>query len=248
MARVTEFVAAVPDGRRRRNADCDAAARIRRLPGGCVVPVDPDPQAAEGRPVHAPPLVARREPRVLALPDQRQLPGRARLRLRPAGDAQRLGRFPDHLQRVLRHRPPHRWSGGSSSRMRRVCRCRDRSGPMTRRARRRARKPPRALPHLPRHRPPHRSQRRTPDQRARRGLGRVATHRRDRGRAARADPLAGRAPAARRLVLPHPRRARHEHADLLHHLLRDGGAGLREHGATRRAELGAEDIVGGLRR
>ena len=38
----------------------------------------PDPQAPEGRGVHAPPLVARREPRVLALPDQRQLPGRAR--------------------------------------------------------------------------------------------------------------------------------------------------------------------------
>ena len=54
--------------------------------------------------------------------------------------------------------------------------------------------------------------------------GRRAADRRHRRPAARADPLAGRAPPARRLVLPHPRRARHEHADLLHHLLRDGGA------------------------
>ena len=38
-----------------------------------------------------PPLVARREPRVLALPDQRQLPGRAGLRLRPAGHPERVG-------------------------------------------------------------------------------------------------------------------------------------------------------------
>ena len=41
-----------------------------------------------------------------ALPVQRQLPGRAGLRLRPAGHAHGSGRLPDRLQRVLRRRPP----------------------------------------------------------------------------------------------------------------------------------------------
>ena len=40
-------------------------------------------------------------------PAERQLPGGARLRLRPARDPDRRRRLPHHLQRVLRHRTPH---------------------------------------------------------------------------------------------------------------------------------------------
>ena len=67
----------------------------------------PDAEAAEGRRVHAAPLVHRREPRILPVSGQHQLPGRARLRLRPAHHADRGRRLPHHLQRVLRHRSPH---------------------------------------------------------------------------------------------------------------------------------------------
>ena len=100
------------------------------------------------------------------------------------------------------------------------------------------------VPHLPGHRPSHPPRRRASDQGARGGLGRGAAHRRHRRGAAGAHALAGRAPAAGRVVLPHPRRARHEHADLLHHLLRDGGAVLRQHRAPQRAQLRAEDLAG----
>ena len=45
--------------------------------------------------------------RLLALSAQREFRGSAELRLRAACDADSGGRFPDHMQRVLRHRPPH---------------------------------------------------------------------------------------------------------------------------------------------
>ena len=50
--------------------------------------------------------------------------------------------------------------------------------------------------------------------------------------AGRADALAGGAPAARRLVLSHPDRARRQRAAVLDHLLRDGGALFRLGGAA----------------
>ena len=97
---------AIPDRPGPRDAHRQPAARRRHLSRRGVVSVVPDPEAAEERGVYAPPVVARREPRVLALPDQRQFPGRAGLRLWLESDPERLGRLPHHVQRVLRHRPP----------------------------------------------------------------------------------------------------------------------------------------------
>ena len=103
------------------------------------------------------------------------------------------------------------------------------------------------LPNLSSDRTAHRPRRPAAHQGARRCLGRRAADWCDRGGARGAHPVAGCPPAPGGVVLPHSRRARHEHADLLHHLLRDGGADLCQHGAAQRAEQRAEGLLGGVR-
>ena len=82
------------------------------------------------------------------------------------------------------------------------------------------------LPHLPALGPAVRSQRREADDRQRRHGGGVPADRRHPRRRRGADALAGHPLAGGRHLLPGAHRARHRHADLLDHLLRDRGAVL----------------------
>ena len=100
------------------------------------------------------------------------------------------------------------------------------------------------VPHLPGDHASHSRQGRICREGECRGGHRVPAGWRDRSGAARAHALAGRAPAVGHVVLSPAWRACAEHADLLHHLLRDGGAAYREHGAPECTQQCTKDIVG----